>query len=1123
MRIPIARLLVLIFCALPALASAAGNPFYDIDPAIVIPSKAVLLPAGISFQDTVPDTLDLAERASWFIHGATQSVIHSKYDSVANVAFTSEGLSAESFNSYMIPYCTADATPCLGLSWPNQGKLIQALELARRMSGYDRSDSDGTLSRQFSMTRSMLDYEINNTLRTTYNVANIVAPTRAVTPSTIGMDALITLWQDHPSESLEHAINEFLKMHRDQIASVTDPQGQSYNALWSSPVDVGTSDAGYLNRDYASVFINGRALRTMEEWYLYSGKADAASIGQGISVFLRNFDSSRFWRTPDAAKFPPESGQFVGHIHSWLLAVQGFLAQAETIRQKNPESEALAQGLIDMSERTYNFLKSRNRVGLVGDFGEIGGTGDMIRIGIKLSELGAGDYWDEVEAWTRNQLVDAQIDDAAVAYFPDRSNPRYELDHVAQKTRGLFFSDAAHIAAIPNIFNASTINIDGPANAFRAMFEVWEKTVVIKGGDARINFLLNRAHKYLDVKSDLPYRGRIAIDMKAGIGPITSLSVRIPNWTDSSQVVITKKTASGAVTTLVKGSGWSWSGTYARISNIEAGASYVVSFPIKVYTQTLYQLRSQTQGWYEGNYVESPEMENVVTYQGTFRGNTLVNITPRPNGGIPRYQRQTLAALPATGVAPPTRSVQRFVMGGLAPIERASCTAPWGATILDGQSVTAYQAASVPAGQQCVSETRACSNGMLSGSYHYQSCSDKSQAKFSMGDRIKATANLNIRATPSTSGTLLGSRPLGSLGIIEGGPSSGDGYTWWKVKWDALGGFIGTITGWSAEDYLQKVATAAPPVIPGAVSNLAATCSADGAHATLSWNAASGATSYHLRVNDPSNDSTACEDGWYCANSTDVRSDNYPSMTYSASVTPGKSYRWWLVPVNAVGEGPTANGTDFVCTAQTVSAPVITSENNSDPKPGESVIITGTGFIGSNDILLDGNIVQIVGATEGGTKLLFIIPTNYPTGDHNYALTVRNQNGVSNTRWMRVRPPNAPVIISENNADPNPGQSIIISGIGFTDRNDILLDGTIVQIVGATDAGTKLLFVIPSNFPTGDHNYALTVKNQNGTSNARWMRVRPDGFGASIANTQLANALSALESALKAILKLLGQ
>ena len=98
----------------------------------------------------------------------------------------------------------------------------------------------------------------------------------------------------------------------------------------------------------------------------------------------------------------------------------------------------------------------------------------MIRIGIKLSELGAGDYWDEVEAWTRN-LVDAQIDDAAVAYFPRSIESRYELDHVAQKPEGSSFLDAAHIAAIPNIFNASTINIDGPANAFRAMFEVWEK------------------------------------------------------------------------------------------------------------------------------------------------------------------------------------------------------------------------------------------------------------------------------------------------------------------------------------------------------------------------------------------------------------------------------------------------------------------------------------------------------------------------------------------------------------------------------------------------------------------------------------------------------------------------
>lgn len=52
----------------------------------------------------------------------------------------------------------------------------------------------------------------------------------------------------------------------------------------------------------------------------------------------------------------------------------------------------------------------------------------------------------------------------------------------------------------------------------------------------------------------------------------------------------------------------------------------------------------------------------------------------------------------------------------------ASCTFN-GQTIASGSSVTAYQSASVPYGSTCVSQTRTCSNGVLSGSYAYASCS----------------------------------------------------------------------------------------------------------------------------------------------------------------------------------------------------------------------------------------------------------------------------------------------------------------------------------------------------------------------------------------------------------------
>lgn len=50
-----------------------------------------------------------------------------------------------------------------------------------------------------------------------------------------------------------------------------------------------------------------------------------------------------------------------------------------------------------------------------------------------------------------------------------------------------------------------------------------------------------------------------------------------------------------------------------------------------------------------------------------------------------------------------------------------TCSLPWGGTIAEGQSVTAYQAASV-SGKQCASEVRTCMNGVLSGMYQHQSC-----------------------------------------------------------------------------------------------------------------------------------------------------------------------------------------------------------------------------------------------------------------------------------------------------------------------------------------------------------------------------------------------------------------
>lgn len=55
-----------------------------------------------------------------------------------------------------------------------------------------------------------------------------------------------------------------------------------------------------------------------------------------------------------------------------------------------------------------------------------------------------------------------------------------------------------------------------------------------------------------------------------------------------------------------------------------------------------------------------------------------------------------------------------------------ACLLPWGGTVAHGGSVTAFQAASVPYGSTCASQTRSCDSGTLSGSYTHQSCTVES-------------------------------------------------------------------------------------------------------------------------------------------------------------------------------------------------------------------------------------------------------------------------------------------------------------------------------------------------------------------------------------------------------------
>lgn len=86
---------------------------------------------------------------------------------------------------------------------------------------------------------------------------------------------------------------------------------------------------------------------------------------------------------------------------------------------------------------------------------------------------------------------------------------------------------------------------------------------------------------------------------------------------------------------------------------------------------------------------------------------------------------------------------------------------------------------------------------------------------FVIGQRVQTTASVNVRAAAGTSAAVLGTQAIGALGIITGGPTNANNFTWWQVNYDT------GADGYSAEDYLRAYSTPNPVPNPVPTPTLA--------------------------------------------------------------------------------------------------------------------------------------------------------------------------------------------------------------------------------------------------------------------------------------------------------------
>ena len=324
----------------------------------------------------------------------------------------------------------------------------------------------------------------------------------------------------------------------------------------------------------------------------------------------------------------PDDGHWYGHHHANCLAIHAF---CELALAANDAEYA------EFAKKMYEWAKRNKETGAIPSMGyfpcgqdgdpnttsetasckvmEPCSIGDMTAIAVKLTELGVGDYYDDIDAYVRNGLLESQVTaphqiDEVIAEYERRGQApespasyNYLTDRLADRYVGFF----SITASANDLYYHPWAEMCCTGNCSRALYYAWESVLDYSEGELEVNLLLNRASPWADVASYLPYTGQVDIAMKQD----ARLKVRINEWIDKSMVgcrVDGKQTD------------FTWDGNYVVFCELKENQVATILFPIAERTEDF-----ETNG---------------LKYRVTFRGADVVAIDPPDSGYVGLYQRE---------------------------------------------------------------------------------------------------------------------------------------------------------------------------------------------------------------------------------------------------------------------------------------------------------------------------------------------------------------------------------------------------------------------------------------------------------------------------------------------------
>jgi hypothetical protein len=591
-----------------------GDPIGYINPQKT-PAFRLLPYSGERYEATVPDTLDIAERARLAVNVLTEAT-----DPLAD------------YEAYDLFYPLTNPPSMVINQWyfPYEEGHVEALTRNRLISG-----SDQNLNVEHRWMEVTLKLQAPNGLLYVpvkgrpwaldgFQIGDIPAPKgdQILEPYVCG--SMLRSISVYATRDPNGPWREVLRRLVDGMVSLAVVEGNSAY-YWPSCM--------YATKDRpADVQPPARPFE-IEETQVPLGLVDAYRVlnyEPALDLARKNINYLRKMFYDDEGRFLASPGlQALAHGGAHLRGLLAMEQCAEAAKDKEL-MDFVVRGFEHARDLGANFksgasdydLVKTPGAGLLGFFpewtdaparqtSETDQVVDMLTIAMRLSEAEVADYWDDADRRIRNQFAENQLLETEWMYQVSKNGPpakkalNVTTDRVPERIKGGFAGNPS-----PNdwVGRGATSGMGGCCTAYgcNGLFWVWERILRHKDGKLKVNLLMNRASEWADVDSYIPYQGRVDVKVKKTV----DLSLRIPEWVTPEQ---SKCQVNQLDRTLA------WEGRYAKVGDVKPGDVVTLTFPISERTDKV--------------WIEKKE------YTLVLKGNDVVSIDP-PGEIHPLYQRQ---------------------------------------------------------------------------------------------------------------------------------------------------------------------------------------------------------------------------------------------------------------------------------------------------------------------------------------------------------------------------------------------------------------------------------------------------------------------------------------------------